>query len=459
MILYQQKRRMRLMVLLMVLGIGLLLSSGGFVRAQDDDAGRGAVHILEINGIINPPVANYLERALQEAEVQEASLVVIELDTPGGLDTSMRAMTQAILASPVPVAVYVTPPGARAASAGLFVLVSSHVAAMAPSTNTGAAHPVNLGGEQPDETLIDKAVHDAAASIRTLAEMRERNAEWAEEAVRESVSITENEALELKVIDVVANDIDHLLEQIQGWTVETAVGEVTLDVINAPRHAAPMNFAERFLHVLSDPNLAFILISIGTIGIIAELYNPGTLVPGITGVISLMLAFFALGNLPTNWVGVAFIVLAVILMVAELMIDGIGALGIGGTIAFLLGGLMLFRPDWNPFARTDFVFPDVSVSPWVLASTTALMVAFIFLVIFQLARARTLPIRTGHEQFIGQVATVRTELTPTGRVWFDSQLWNAQTQPNQQISAGQRVRITGVDSLTLTVEPIDGDGV
>ena len=424
------------------LGVGLL---GGDLYAQAQGTSQGSVHILEIRGVINPPVADYLQRALQDAAQQNAQLIVVELDTPGGLDTSMREMTQAILASPVPVAVYVTPPGARAASAGLFVLQASHIAVMAPSTNTGAAHPVDLSGQQVDETMTDKVVHDAAATIRSLADMRGRNAEWAERAVRESVSVTENEALELQVIDLVARDLDHLLEQVQGRTVETATGDVTLDVVGAPRYRAPMNLVEQLLHVISDPNIAFVLLSVGTIGIIAELYNPGLLFPGITGVISLILAFFALGNLPTNWAGVAFIILAIVLMVAELAVEGTGALGIGATIAFLFGGLLLFRPLSTPSP----VMPDLRVDPWVLGSATTLMAAFIFLVIFQVARARLAPIRTGHEQYVDKVALVRTDLTPRGRVWFDSQFWYAEVRPAQKVPAGQTVRIVGIRRVDL----------
>lgn len=443
-----QKRRNRLVVFFLIWLLGLMLMAAGPVHAQER---REAVHVLNVGGIINPPAAEYLKRALQDAAEQDARLVVIEMDTSGGLDTSMRAITQAILASPVPVAVYVTPPGARAASAGLFILQAGHVAAMAPSTNTGSAHPVGLGGGETDQVMVDKVVHDAAATIRSLATLRGRNAEWAEQAVRESVSVTAQEALDLNVIDLVANNVDDLLAQIHGWTIETATGEVVLDVAEAPRYAAPMTFAERLLHVISDPEIAFILLSVGSIGLIAELYNPGALFPGITGIISLIFAFFALGNLPTNWAGVALILLALALLVAELNTDATGILSTGAVVSFLLGGLLLFRP----FQPESPMLPVIRINPWVLGGATTMMAAFVFLVVSQVARSRGAPLRTGYEQYIGKLATVHQDLTPKGRVRFDSQLWFAQAAPEQQIPAGHKVRIVDVEGLILVVEPAE----
>jgi membrane-bound serine protease (ClpP class) len=449
---YHSLRPLRRIIPLLLWLLGALLLEPDPGYAQNVQDGRGAVHILEIRGIINPPSAGYLQRTLADAAAQDARLVVIELDTPGGLETSMREMTQAILASPVPVAVYVSPPGARAASAGLFLLTASHIAAMGPSTNTGAAHPVALGGGETDDTMASKVTNDSAAAIRSLAEMRGRNAEWAEAAVRESVSVTENEALELNVIDLVARDLDHLLEQIHGRTVQTAAGERTLDVANAPRAQLPMNFAESFLHVISNPDIAFILLSLGTIGLIAELYfSPGTFISGVAGAILLILAFFALGNLPTNWAGVALIVLAVGLLVAELNTAATGVLGTGAVVAFLLGGLLLFRPLRTPSP----VLPELSVNPWLLGGITLIMAAFTLLVIGEVARARKAPLLTGSEQFTGQRATVFEVLAPGGRVRFEGQLWFAVVRPPQIVPVGQEVRITGSDGLTLLVEPTE----
>ena len=439
--------RLRTCAFLFLWLFGLMLVETRSVRAQ---AATGAVVVVEIRGVINPPVANYLKRALRDAKEQKARLVIIQMDTPGGLDHSMREIIQDILMSPVPVAVYVSPSGARAASAGLFILLSSHVAAMAPGTNTGAAHPVGLGGEL-DDVSTAKAVNDASAAIRSLATERGRNAEWAEQAVRRSVSVTEREALELNLIEVVARDLDDLLQKIEGRRVQTSAGEVVLRVVGAPRSNLPMSFAESFLHVISDPNIAFILLSVGSIGIIAELYNPGTLFPGITGAIALILAFFALGNLPTNWAGVALITLAILFFIAELNTEGIGPLGFGALMAFLLGGLILFQP----FRPESPALPDLRINPWVVGAATASMGAFMLFVMAQVVRSHKVPLRTGPEQFVGRMARVHQDLTPRGRVWFEGQIWFAEVHSGQSVTAGHMVRIVELDGLTLIVEPAE----
>jgi membrane-bound serine protease (ClpP class) len=409
----------------------------------------GAVHVLEIDGVIGPTTASYLERALQEADRLEAGLVLVRIDTPGGLVTSMREMTQAILASPVPVAVYVAPAGARAASAGLFILVSAHVAAMAPGTNTGAAHPVSLG-EETDEIAAAKAVNDAAATIRSLAGIRGRNAEWLEQAVRESVSATAEEALELNIIDLIAADIDSLLAQLDGRTLETAAGPVTLDVAAAAQRSAPMSFSEQLLHVITDPNIAFVLLSVGSLGLIAELYNPGALFPGITGLIALIMAFYALGNLPTNLAGVGLLGLALILFIAELNTEGTGFLAVGALVAFVLGALLMFRP----FEPVSPALPAISINPWLIGAVAAGLGGAMFLVVTQVVRARRAPLRTGAEQYLGQTVRVHTALDPGGRVWFEGQTWNAALRSGGQAPAGTLVRIVDREGLTLIVEPV-----
>jgi membrane-bound serine protease (ClpP class) len=440
-------RKARILAFVCLWLAGLFFPVVGPVLAQTES---GGIHFMEIEGVINPVTANYLERVLDEATAQDARLIILTIDTPGGLDTSMRTMTRAMLNSPVPVAVYVAPSGARAASAGLFILVASHVAAMAPGTNTGAAHPVAMGGDI-DEVQESKAVNDAAATIRALAIERGRNADWAEQAVRESVSATEREAQELQIIEVIARDTEELIEQIDGLSVETIAGPVTLDLSGAPHIDASMNFAEQFLHVISDPNIAFILLSVGSIGIIAELYNPGALFPGITGAIALILAFFSLGNLPTNWAGVALVGLGIALFIAELSAEGTGILGIGAVVSILLGGIILFRP----FRPASPALPDMSVNPFVLGGATGLIAVFLLLVVTQVMRSRKAPISTGFEHFIGQSVRVYRDLNPRGRVWFEGQPWNAELPEGQVAQEGSHVRIVAVDGLTLKVELIE----
>lgn len=440
-------RKLRIWGFVLIWLCGLILTGAGQVLAQ---APSGGILLVEIEGVINPVTANYLERVLAQAATQEAQLVVLTMDTPGGLETSMREMTQAILNSPVPVATFIAPSGARAASAGLFILVGSHIAAMAPGTNTGAASPVAISGEM-DEVQASKATNDAAAYIRTLASAHDRNAEWAELAVRESVSATEREALELDIIDLIARNQEELIELLDGTTVQTIAGPVTLDLQDAPQVDGSMNFAEEFLHVISDPNIAFILLSVGSIGIIAELYNPGALFPGITGAISLILAFYSLGNLPTNWAGVALVGLGIALFIAELSAEGTGILGIGAIVSILLGGIILFRP----FRPVSPALPDLSVNPLVLAITTGIIAVFLLIVISQVIRSHKSPIGTGYEHFIGQIVKVYRDLNPEGRVWYDGQPWNAELPEGQQAQEGTKVRVIGVEGLTLKVELIE----
>ncbi|MFZ6031364.1 MAG: NfeD family protein [Chloroflexota bacterium] len=415
--------------------------------AQAADAG---VWLLEVRGVINPPAANYIDRVFQEARQQNAALIVLRLDTPGGLDSAMREIIQNILASPVPVAVYVTPAGGRAASAGLFILTAAHFAAMAPGTQTGAAHPVALGGEA-DEVMSAKAENDAAATIRSLANQRGRNADWVERAVRESISATADEALQHNVIDLIARDVEDLLAQLDGITVQTAGGAVTLDLRSAVLVERSMNFAERFLHAISNPDIAFLLLSIGSVGILAELYNPGALFPGIAGAIALILAFFSLGNLPTNWAGVALVGFAILLFVAELNTEGTGVLGVGALVAFVLGAMILFRP----FRLDSPALPVLSVNPWLVGGMAVAVGAFLFVVLRQLIAARRAPISTGKEHFIGQIVPVQQELNPRGRVWFAGQSWYAELVAGSPVGVGEKVRVVGIDSLTLLVEPLE----
>ena len=287
----------------------LLLLTGLPALAQPDE---GPVIVIEVQGVINPLTAQYLDRTLRLADQRAARVVVLLLDTPGGLESAMREMVQALLESPLPTVVYVTPRGARATSAGLFITLAADVAAMAPATHIGAAHPVSLGGEvEIGETMEEKMTSDAAALVRSVAVARGRNAEWAERAVRENLSVTADEALEQGIIDLIAHDLDDLLRQIDGRSVTMAWGTVVLRTVGAPVERHPMNLIERFMHIISDPNIAYLLLSIGTLCLMAELSDPGLGVPGVASAVCFILAFMALGSLPVNWAGVALLALAV----------------------------------------------------------------------------------------------------------------------------------------------------
>lgn len=395
--------------------------------------------------MINPLTARYLERGLRDAARARAVAVVVRLDTPGGLEPTMREMVEAILASPVPVVVYVAPPGARAASAGMFLTLAAHVAAMAPGTNIGAAHPVGLG-ERTDPTLTEKLASDAAALARSIAALRGRNAAWAERAVLESVSITAGEALEQNVIDLVARDLRELLLELEGRPVATTRGTVVLRTAGARVVEHPIGFAGRVLQVITDPNIAYILFTLGLIGLIAELYNPGMLFPGITGAISLILAFVAFGSLPVNWAGVLLLLLALGLFIAELATEGIGFLAVGGLIAFVLGSLLLY----TPLTPTSPVMPQVRVSPWLVAFMAVSIAAFFVLVLRALLRIRRRRVETGAETLIGRTGLAVSELSPRGSVQVDTEEWSA-IAVDGRIRAGTEVEVVGVEGVTLRV--------
>ena len=408
-------------------------------------------HVAEIVGVINPLSAEYLSRTLTGAAQEQAAAVVVRFDTPGGLDTSMRTMVQAIFDSPVPVIVYVAPSGARAASAGLFICMAAHVCAMAPGTNIGAAHPVALGGDQ-EEVGAEKATNDAAAFIRSLAEARGRNADWAERAVRESISASADEAVSLNVADLKANDMAELLQVVDGRRVRTVSGEVVLRTSGASTTPVPMTFAERILHTITDPNIALLLLTIGTIGIIAELYNPGTWIPGTAGAIALILAFAGLGNLPTNWAGVGLVILAVLLLLAEALTAGLGIFAAGSAVAFVLGALFLFRPFGIPAPSA----PAVSVNPVLVGALGAGAGAFMLLVLRSLVRTRLAPAAVGPEALIGATGVARARLDPKGVVTVQGEDWTAIAEGGP-IDAGRSVRVVQLDGVTLLVQPTDED--
>ena len=425
-------------------GVGIALAVAGTAAPAVTAAPRAReIRVLEVKGVINPLSARYLARELGAA--RDAALFVVELDTPGGLDSSMRAMTQAILGSPTPVVVYVAPEGARAASAGMFLTVAAHVAAMAPGTNIGAAHPVALGGDG-DAVRAGKLVNDAAAFARALAEARGRNAAWVERAVRESDSITAEEAVRLGVVDLVAGDLAALLRALDGRRVTTAAGEITLRTEGARVRRSPMGLEERVLHAIADPDVAYLLFTLGLLGLAVELYSPGLLLPGILGAIALILAFVAFGNLPVNWAGVLLIALAVGLFVLELATEGFGVLAAGALVAFVLGSLLLYRP----LRPTSPATPDLQVSRWLVFGLAAALAAFFALVLRAAIRARRLAVATGVEALVGRAGVALSELDPAGLVGLAGERWTAQAARGP-IHAGEAITVIGVEGVTLRV--------
>jgi membrane-bound serine protease (ClpP class) len=418
------------------------------------------VRVLTVQGAISPASADYLLRGIDKAIADKAHLIVIEMDTPGGLDTAMRDIIKAILASPVPVATYVSPQGARAASAGTYILYASHIAAMAPATNLGAATPVELvpaGGDQPaapekpdaskpadappGDPKMRKATHDAAAYIRSLAELRGRNAEWAERAVREAVSLPSSEALELKVIDLVATDLDDLLRQLNGRVIRMDGQSLTLNTANATIERVQPDWRSRLLAVIGDPGIAYILMLLGIYGLIYEFSNPGMLFPGVVGGICLLLALFALQVMPISYAGLALMILGIVLMISEAFLPSFGALGLGGIIAFVIGSVMLIDTD----------LPGYGI-PWMLIVPVAAASAlFSFFVVGMAIKARARPVVTGAEEMIGAAGEILEDMEHEGWARIHGEQWRVRS--TVPLRRGSRVRVRARHDLTLDVEP------
>jgi membrane-bound serine protease (ClpP class) len=320
--------------------------------------------VLTVDGIINPAVAGFVAASISRSAAEGAECLIIRMDTPGGLDLSMRSIIKEMMGSGIPVIVYVSPAGARAASAGALITMAADIAAMAPGTNFGAAHPVSLGGGKMEDEMASKVENDAAAYAESIAAKRNRNKEWAVKAVRESVSITENEALKIKVIDLIASDLEDLLRQLDGRKITTAAGVTILETEGIEVHEIEMGLREKVLDTLSNPNIAYILMMVGLLGLYFELSNPGAIFPGIIGGISLILAFFAFQTLPVNYAGILLIILALILFILEIKVTSFGMLTVGGVISLILGSLMLFDTGAAPFARLSFevIIPVVAVT-------------------------------------------------------------------------------------------------
>ena len=400
---------------------------------------------IKIDGAINPASADFIHSSIEKAGKEKAECLLIHLNTPGGLVTSTRVIVSDILQSSVPVIVYVSPGGAHAGSAGVFITLAANIAVMAPGTNIGAAHPVVLQGTI-DSVMNEKGTNDAAAFIRTIAEKRNRNIEWAEDAVRNSVSITEEEALNKKVIDLIANNEQDLLNQVDGKKIELASGTKILQTKNAAIESSEMGFFEKILDMLSDPNIVYILMMLGFYGILFELYNPGAILPGIVGVICLILALYSMHTLPVNYAGLALIVFAIILFLLEIKIISHGLLAIGGVVSLLLGSIMLFRTSSTP---------DIVNLSWSVIITSTLVTAtfFLFVVGMGLKAQRLKPV-TGVDALIGETGESLSLLDPVGTVQVHGETWNAESVSGK-INQGQKIRVNGIKGFTLFVVQLD----
>ena len=399
---------------------------------------------IKVDGAINPVVASYIHRGIEKANSEKAACLLIHLNTPGGLLKSTRNIVGDIFESRVPVIIYVSPAGAHAGSAGLFITLAADIAVMAPGTNIGAAHPVSLQGV-PDSIMNSKSTNDAAAFIRTIAEYRKRNLQWSEEAVRESVSITASEALKKNIIDLIVSTDADLLNEVDGRTIIRDSIMIPLHTRGATIQTLDMGIGEKFLNIISDPDVAYVLMMLGILGLLFELFNPGVYLPGIIGFISIVMAYYALNTLPVNYAGLALIIFGIVLLVLEIKIVSHGVFAIGGISALLIGSLMLIRPDSN--------FDLVRISRAVIISTVAVLAGFFLFVIGMGLRAQRGTPLIGIESMAGQTAETLDSLEPTGKVLIRGEIWNA-VSSSGFIPKGEKVRIMEVRELVLFVEHI-----
>jgi len=400
------------------------------------------VHVITLDATINPATADFIHESIQDALNDHAECLIIRLNTPGGLLKSTRVIVTDLLTSKVPVVVYVSPPGSQSASAGAFVTLAAHIAAMAPGTNIGAAHPVGMQGGEKDSIMNEKATNDAAAFIRTISEKRHRNIQWAEDAVRKSISITENEALQDSVIDLIALNVKDLLEKIDGKTV-TIDGEIkVLSTKDARIVESGMDWKHRILDIISDPNIAYIFFLLGIYGLMFELYNPGSILPGVVGVICIIVAFYSLHTLPINYAGLALILFAIILFIAELKIASHGLLAVGGGISLLLGSIMLINPESS--------LEIISISWSVIIPAVLFTVLFFVFAIGMGVRAQLRKPVTGIEGIVGEVGEAFSDLNPEGQVRVHGEIWNA-TSADGILKKGTPIRVDKVKDLHLTV--------
>lgn len=429
--------------LLLTISAALLAIPVSGDEAIDDTPETPVVTVMRINSAIGPITVREIKNGLERSQDLDAEAFVIELNTPGGNMESTWDIIQLILASDIPVVIYVSPPGARAASAGVYISYAAHVAAMAPQTNIGSAHPVSMGAPM-DSTMSEKVTNDAVAKIKTLGQKRGRNIEWAEEAVRQSVSVTEFEALELNVIDYVADDLDDLLYQMDGATVEIITGDFVLDTEGAEKVPLNVGFANQVLEILSDPNVAYILMTIGLLGLYFEFSNPGAILPGVIGGIALILALFSFQALPINFAGVLLILLAMVLFLLEVKITSHGILGGGGVISLFLGSLMLVN---------DAEWPYKSISLSVIIPVVIVFTLFFFLAAWLSIRAHKRKVETGQAGIVGEIGVAKSVIGPEGgSVFIHGEYWKAISEI--QIEPNTKIKVVDVNGMELKVEKL-----
>lgn len=422
----------------------------GMVQAQ---GGTPVAPVQEINGTINPVKVRYLERALRTAEEANAPLLLVRLDTPGGLLESTREMVELQLESEIPTVVYVAPRGAQAGSAGTFLTAAANVAVMSPGANIGAATPVSGSGRDLDETLATKATNDAAAWIRSIAEERGRNGAKLESTVREGASYTASEAVALGMVDFIATDEADLLRQLDGRVVKTRSREWTLETDGLALESLDQNLLEHFLEFLAHPDVAFLLLTIGGLAVVIELFSPGLIVPGTVGAVLLILAFLALGSLPVNWAGVALIILALALGFLETQVSGFGVLGVGAAICLVLGGFLLFAQFGDPSPTLS----PVSVSPWLIVATAGILGAGLLYLVWAVRKSQRQDRSGDTLHLVGRIGTVVTELAPRGIVRMEDGNWTAVSDDDRVIAEGEKVIVVAMDGLALTVIPFAED--
>jgi len=436
----------RLSLSLIFVGM-LVVGMMGTVLAEDSIRSEPHALIMQVDGVINSVNGRFVSRAIEQSEEDKAALLIIELDTPGGLLGSTREIVQLLLESPIPIAVFVSPKGARAGSAGTFITAAGNFAVMAPGTNIGAAAPISSNGGDLEDTLASKVENDAAALIRSIAQTRGRNQDKLEATVRSAASYSAQEALADDVVDLIAENVDELLSKLDGLSVHTSLGTVVLETNGLEIRSFKKSILEHFLKVISDPNVSFLLLMVGGLGIVVEIFNPGLVGPGVIGVICLLLAFLALGNLPVNWAGVVFILLAVVLIVLEIAVSGFGILGVGAIVSLIVGGFLLF----NQFGDISPYQPFFNVNRWLLYGSSGVVgvaMTYVGLSSYQLRREVS-PEKS--RSLIGMQATVTAELSPRGIVLVGNETWTAISDDGRVITTGEAVEVQSEDGLILTV--------